>query len=85
LKLLKCDMVMAMCGFESRQEMWSYKAQLTSHTSGMAEYAVRKSDFYRKMKDSIVKKCDVHVKVSNHQAVQYHAEATISPQNRMQL
>jgi hypothetical protein len=64
LKLLKRDMIMAMRGFESRQAMWTHKAQLTSQVPGMAEYAARKSDFYRKLKEGIVQKCDKYIKVS---------------------
>lgn len=63
MKLLKKDMIMTMRGFESRQAMWSYKAQIASQPPGMAEYAARKSDFYRKLKNNIIIKCDKHVKV----------------------
>jgi hypothetical protein len=64
LKFLKRDMITGMRGFESRQRMWTYKAQHMSQVRGMAEYAARKSNFYRKLKDNMVKACDKYVKVS---------------------
>ena len=44
--------------------MWAFKAQTTCRAQGMAEYAARKSDFFRKLKEKIIEECDEHVKVS---------------------
>lgn len=66
LKLLKRDMIMSMRGFDFRQCMWHERAAVTGLPSGMSEYAARQSNFYRKLKDDVVKRCDVHVKVRTH-------------------
>jgi hypothetical protein len=62
--LLKRDMIASMRGFESRQKMWAYKAERAPRAPGMAEYAAKKSNFYRVLKEDVVKRCDKHVKVS---------------------